>query len=218
MITMEKCILKFIGIVTVVLGFAPLTFAQSFEGTIEFKKASVSDTTNYVYYIKDPNIRIDEMGTKSYKAEGTFLVNLEKKTMKSLNHERKSYIEQQTPPAAISKGLFSVKKGTDVRDLQGYKCIQYTVTNTEENTQIVYWLATDRFSFLIKLLHQLNRKDKASIYFLQIPDTENMFPMLCIQQSLQGNEQMRLEVTKIVRKKIDHRMFELPAGYSKIEK
>lgn len=138
--------------------------------------------------------------------------------MKSLNHERKSYIEQQTPAVVVSKGSFSVKKGTDVKNLQGYKCTQYTVTNTEESTQIVYWLASDKFSFLEKLLHQLNRKDKSSVYFLQIPDTKNMFPMLCIQQDLQGKEQMRLEVTKIVSKKIDPNMFELPIGYNKIEK
>jgi hypothetical protein len=215
---MKKCILKFIAVVTMVVGFLSVTVAQSFEGTIEFKKASSTDTTNYVYYIKGAEIRIDEIGTQSHKAEGTFLVDMEGKTMKSLNHERKLYMDQPTPPAPVSKGTFTVKKGTEVKNLQGYKCVQYTVTNTEEGTQIVYWLAEGKFSFFIKLLHQLNRKDKSSIYFLQIPDTKNMFPMLSIQQDLEGKEQMRLEVTKIIKKEIDPSMFELPKGYSKFEK
>jgi hypothetical protein len=215
---MKKCILKFIAVVTMVVGFSSVAIAQSFEGTIEFKKASATDTTNYVYYIKGAEIRIDEIGTQSHKAEGTFLIDMEGKTMKSLNHERKLYMDQPTPPAPVSKGTFSVKKGTEVKNLQGYKCAQYTVTNTEEGTQIVYWLAEGKFSFFIKLLHQLNRKDKSSIYFLQIPDTKNMFPMLSIQQDLEGKEQMRLEVTKIIKKEIDPSLFEVPKGYGKFEK
>jgi hypothetical protein len=215
---MKNYNLKFIGIVTMVAGFSTLTIAQSFEGSIEFKKASATDSTNYVFYIKGPNIRIDEMGTQLHGAEGTFLVNLDQKTMESLNHDRKLYIDQKTPPATVSKGLFIVKKGTAVKDLQGYKCTQYTVTNKQEGTHIIYWLAKDKFSFFVKLLHQLNRKDKSSIYFLQIPNTKNMFPMLSIQQDLEGNESMRLEVTKIGKRGIDANMFELPVGYTKIEK
>jgi hypothetical protein len=42
--------------------------------------------------------------------------------------------------------------------------------------------------------------------------------MLSIQQDLEGKEQMRLEVTKIIKKEIDSSMFELPKGYSKFEK
>jgi hypothetical protein len=217
-IIMKKYKSKLIGIAITVIGFSSLAIAQSFQGTIEFKKVSVTDSTNYVFFVKEPNVRIDELGTSSHGAEGTFLVNLKDKTMKSLNHDRKLYIDQQTPPPAVYKGSFIVTKGSDLKVLQGYKCTAYTVTNNEEDTQITYWLAKDKFGFFLKLLHQLNRKDKSSIYFLQIPDTKNKFPMLSIQRDLQGNQSIRLEVTKIAKKEIDSKVFALPAGYSKMEK
>ena len=213
---MKKYILQFISIVVLGIAFTPIVNAQSFEGTIEFKKETPMDTTNYVYYIKGYLVRIDEIGSKSHKSEGTFLIDMDQKTMKSLNHERKLYMDQPTPPAPTLKGKCNVTKG-ETKDLQGYKCVGYIVTNTEENTKISYWLADGKFSFFEKLLRQLNRKDKSSVYFLQIPSIKNAFPMLSIQQSLDGKDQMRLEVTKITKKEIDPSMFELPRDYNKFE-
>ncbi len=215
---MKKSIYQFISVIVMILVYSSVGIAQSFEGTIEFKKATTTDTTNYVYYIKGNQVRIDEIGTKSHKVEGTFLIDMDKKTMHSLNHERKLFMDQATPNPPVIKGTCKVKKGTESKNLQGYKCTEYTVTNTEENVKITYWLADGKFSFFDKLLKQLNRKDKGSLYFLQIPDTKNMFPMLSIQENLEGATQVRLEVTKITKKDIDASMFEIPKGYTKFEK
>jgi hypothetical protein len=193
-------------------------FSQTFEGVIEFKKASAIDTTNYVYYVKNNMVRIDEIGSKSHKVEGSFLVDLEQKTMKSLNHERKLYMEQPTPAAPVVKGTCAVKKEQAIKNLHGYKCSEYTVTNTEENTKITYYVADGKFSFFEKLLKQLNRKDKSSVYYLQIQNIKNMFPMLSIQTDLSGKEQVRLEVIKLTKKEIDSSMFIIPKGYNKFEK
>jgi len=138
--------------------------------------------------------------------------------MKSLNHERKLYMDQPTPAAPVIKGTCNVKKGQNVKNLQGYKCQEYIVTNNEEGTIISYYLADGKFAFFDKLLMQLNRKDKSSTYFLKIPDVKNTFPMLSIQTDLSGKETGRLEVTKITKKEIDASMFDMPKGYNKFEK
>ena len=163
-------------------------------------------------------VRIDEIGSKSRKVEGSFLVDLEAKTMKFLNHDRKLYGDQNTPAAPVIKGTCSVKKGQNVKNLQGYKCQEYVVTNQEEGVIITYWVADGKFTFFDKMLRQLNRKDKSSVYFLQIPDTKNMFPMLSVQTDLTGKEQTKLEVTKITKKVLEPAMFEVPKGYNKFEK
>jgi len=49
---MKKSILKFISVFVVMIAFSFGVLAQSFEGVIEFKKASTTDTTNYIYYVK----------------------------------------------------------------------------------------------------------------------------------------------------------------------
>lgn len=215
---MKKSLLKIASVVTVLVACAFSATAQSFEGVIEFKKQSTTDTTNYIYYVKDNQVRIDEIGSKSHKVEGTFLVNMDEKTMMSLNHERKLYMTQTNPSAPTIKGSCVAKKGQNVKNLQGYKCVEYTVTNQEEGTMITYWIADGKFAFFDKMLRQLNRKDKSSVYFLQIPDIKNMFPMLSVQTDLTGKEQVKLEVTKITKKEVDGTMFEVPKGYNKFEK
>lgn len=214
---MKKSILKLIpGVVMMV--FSLTAVSQSFEGIIEFKKGTNTDTTSYVYYVKENLVRIDEIGSRSHKIEGSFLVNMDAKNMKSLNHERKLYMDQPTPAAPVIKGTCTVTKGQNVKNLQGFKCIEYIVTNNTEGVVITYYLADGKFTFFDKLLRQLNRKDKASVYFLQIPDTKNMFPMLSIQTDLKGKETGRLEVTKITKKVVTTDTFEIPKGYNKFEK
>lgn len=215
---MKKSLLKLISVVTILLAFAATASAQAFEGVIEFKKQTATDTTNYVYYVKGNNVKIDEIGTKSRKVEGTFLVNMDEKSMISLNHERKLYMTNNNPAAPTIKGTCVVKKGQNVKNLQGYKCVEYIVTNQEEGVILTYWLADGKFTFFEKMLRQLNRKDKSSVYFLQIPDVKNMFPMLSIQTDLAGKETGKLEVTKITKKEVDPAMFEIPKGYNKFEK
>lgn len=215
---MKKTAIKILSVAIVMVAFAFSAAAQAFEGTIEFKKITATDTVNYVYTVKGNKVRIDEIGSKSHKIEGTFLVDLDAKTMISLNHERKLYMDNPTPAAPVLKGTCNVKKGQNVKNIQGYKCTEYTVTNNEENTQITYWIAEGKFTFFEKLLRILNRKDKSSVYFLQIPDIKNSFPMLSVQSDLNGKENTRLEVTKITKKEVDASIFDLPKGYNKFEK
>ena len=216
---MKKSILKLVTIAVVMIAFSYTAFAQSFEGVIEFKKASATDTTNYVYYVKGEKVRIDEIGSKSHKVEGSFLVDMTAKTMTLLNHDRKIYMDQPTLAAPVIKGTCTAKKGQNVKNIQGNKCVEYIVTNNEENTQITYYIADGKYSFFEKLLRQLNRKDKSSTYYLQIPDIKNMFPMLSIQTDLAtGKETTRLEVTKITKKVVEPTMFEIPKGYNEFKK
>jgi hypothetical protein len=215
---MKKSLLKIAAAMTIVLACAFSASAQSFEGVIEFKKQTASDTTNYIYYVKGNNVKIDEIGSRSRKVEGTFLIDMDEKTMMSLNHERKLYMTNNNPAAPTIKGTCVVKKGQNVKNLQGYKCVEYTVTNQEEGIIITYWLADGKFTFFEKMLRQLNRKDKSSVYFLQIPDVKNMFPMLSVQTDLTGKEISKLEVTKITKKELDASMFKIPQGYNKFEK
>lgn len=215
---MKKSILNLFTLAAVIFGFSSSASAQAFEGTIEFKKASTTDTTNYVYYVKGDQVRIDEIGAKSRKVEGTFLIDMGAKTMKSLNHERKLYMDQPTPASPVVKGTCTVKKGQNVKNLQGYKCVEYVVTNNDEGTIISYYVADGKFTFFEKLLKQLNRKDKFSTYYLKITDIKNSFPMLSVQTDLGGKETGRLEVTKITKKEVDPAQFELPKGYNKFEK
>ena len=115
---MKKSILKLTTVIVILFAFTQTINAQSFEGVIEFKKSSSSDTSSYVYTVKGNQVRIDEIGSKSRKVEGSFLVDMDAKTMKFINHDRKLYGDQNTPAANVIKGNCVVKKGQNVKNLQ----------------------------------------------------------------------------------------------------
>ena len=192
--------------------------AQGFEGTIEFKKKTAFDTLHYVYYIKADKERTDEIGSKSKKVDGSFLIDLKAGTMLSLSHERKMYLEQKPPAPTTPGGECKVEKTKSQKVILGYKCSEVTVKNSAENANITYYLAAGKFTFFNKMLKLLNRKDKFSTYYLTIPGTEGMFPVLAIMKTNDGNETERMEATKIEKKALDVKMFDVPQGYTKFDK
>ncbi|MDQ3046528.1 MAG: DUF4412 domain-containing protein [Bacteroidota bacterium] len=215
---MKKSLGKLFSITVLLLAFSVNAVAQSFEGTIEFKKAKASDTTNYVYYVKGNQVRIDEIGSKSRVVEGSFLIDLDTKVMHFLNHERKLYMDQPTPSAPVVKGTCLSKKGQNVKNIQGYKCVEYVVSNSEEGHTVTYFIADGKFNFFDKLLRQLNRKEKSAVYYQKLENVKNSFPMLSIHTDASGKVVERLEVTKLTKKEIDPTLFEIPKGYNKFEK
>jgi len=203
----------------VCLLFSSISFSQTFEGVIEFRESRVTDTIDRVYYIKGDKVRLDEIGKKSKKVEGSFIVDLKTSSMISLSHDRKLYIEQGSGTPAVMNGKAEITKTKNVKTIQGYKCSEYIVKNAEDNTQITYWIATGKFDFFLKLLKTLNRKDKSVVYFQQITGVEGMFPFLSLQVNLEtGKEEVKMEVTKIQKKPLDANLFEVPKDYQKFQK
>lgn len=193
--------------------------AQSFEGVIEFRKQTPTDTVNYIYYIKGDKIRLDEIGTKSKKVEGSFIIDLKTNTVLSLSHERRLYIEQARTTPPVLTGKPEVKKTENVKTILGMKCSEYVVKNPDEKVQVTYWMADGGFDFFFKLLKVLNRKDKSSVYVQQLTGVEGMFPFLSTQVNLETNkEEVKMQVVKMDKKTVDANMFEVPKEYQKFQK
>lgn len=191
--------------------------AQSFEGTIEFKKQTTFDTTTYIYYVKGDKVRIDEIGSATGKIEGTFLVDLKSQKMTSLSHERKIYMDKEKNASPVVNGQVAVEKTKNAKTVHEYKCTEYIAKNATENTEVSYWVAPGKFDFFPKLLNVLNRKDKFATYYQKLTGVEGMFPFVAIEKS-GGVEKGRLEVTKIEKKVLNDSMFNIPADYKKFEK
>ena len=207
--------------VLALMGTVAFTPADSatFEGTLEFKQQSSVDTINRIYYVKGDKVRIDEMGAKSKKVEGSFIIDLTAKTMTFLSHERKLYGEQVTGGTPNKPtGTCVVSKGKGSKTISGYKCTEWIVKNKDENTQISFFMAAGKFDFFAKLISVLNRKDKFATYYQQLTKVDGMFPMLAIMSPMDGKEKERMEVTKVEKKAVDVKQFDIPTGYLKFEK
>ena len=110
------------------------------------------------------------------------------------------------------------KKTGELKDMAGYKCEKWVVKSAKEDRVITYWVANDEFSFFVPLLETLNRKDEQAVFFLDIKDAKGVFPMLGVENKLDGAEVSKLEVTKVTKAVQKPALFEIPAGYNKFER
>ena len=198
------------------IAISATAFAQ-FEGSIEFKMETKKDTTNNIYYVKGNNVKLDQIGRKSGKVEGSFVFDLSGKTIKFVNPARKVWGDKTETPAT-PKGTFNVTKGGGSKVVCGKKCTDYVVKNTEENTQITYWISTEGYNFFVPLVQMWNRKDKQSVYFNQIKDLpKGSMPMLSVESDMGGAQISKLEVIKADKKTIEPSQVAVPSDYKKFE-
>lgn len=201
------------------LSLSVMAIAQSYEGSIEFKMETSKDTTTNIYYVKGNDVKLDQIGRKSGKVEGSFVFDLSSNEIKFVNPVRKVWGEHKSETAPMIKGTCVSAKGTNTKMVQGQKCTEYTVKNTEENTQITYWIATNKYDFFAPLVKIWNRKDKQSIYFNQIKDLpKGSMPLLSEEKTISdGKLVSKLEVSKISKASIDPSKLSIPSEYKKFE-
>lgn len=190
--------------------------AQAFEGIIEFTKTTGPVVTNYRYYVKGDRVRIEEIGARG-DVQGIMLVDTRDRSVTALSPERKLYMD--VPNMRLPKEVETqMTKTSELKEIAGYKCEKWLVKSAREDRQMTYWVAADEFNFFIPLLETLNRKDEQAIFFLQMKDSKGVFPMLGVEQKLDGAEVSRLEVTHVLKSLQKPALFEIPAGFNKFER
>lgn len=190
--------------------------AQAFEGVIEFTKTTGPVVTNYKYHVKGDRIRIEEISARG-EVQGIMLVDTRDKTVTAISPERKLYMD--VPNMRLPKDVKTVvQKTNETMTFAGYTCEKWVVKSQAEDRQLTYWVAADQFNFFIPLLETLNRKDEQAVFFLQVKDSKGVFPMLGIEQKMDGAEISRLEVTKVTKGAQKPALFEIPGGYNKFER
>ncbi len=201
------------------LTFSAMAVAQSYEGSVEFKMKTNKDTTTNIYYVKGDNVKLDQLGRKSGKVEGSFVFDLATNQVKYVNPLRKVWGEHKSEIAPTIKGTCIVSKGGSTKVIQGYKCTEYIVKNAEENTLITYWIATSKFDFFIPLVKLWNRKDKQSIYFNQIKDLpKGSMPLMSEEKTISDMKSVsKLEVSKLGKGALDASKLGIPGDYNKFE-
>jgi hypothetical protein len=201
------------------LSLSVMAIAQSYEGSIEFKMETSKDTTTNIYYIKGNTVKLDQIGKKSGKVEGSFVFNTQTNEIKFVNPIRKVWGDHKSETPPIIKGTCISTKGVNTKTIHGQKCVEYVVKNIDENTQITYWIVSGKYDFFVPLVKAWNRKDKQSVYFNQLKDLpRGSMPLLSEEKLISdGTLISKLEVSKINKSIIDESKLSIPAEYKKFE-
>jgi len=188
-----------------------------FEGVIKFKKYKTTETINYTYYVKGDKVRIDEFG-KEDKLKGIMLIDSKKEDVTALSPERKLYMDA-TNSRQPAKSETKVTKTSKKQKVNGQDCTEWFVINEKEGLLVTYQVIDEaKYSFFEPMLRTLNRKDRLSKYWLDIPGIENRFTMVGVEKYADGKQKVKLEVVEIKEEKIDDKLFDIPSDYVKFEK
>lgn len=204
------------GSLALAASLTPGASAQAFEGVIEFTKTTGPVVTSYKYFVKGERVRIEEISARD-EVQGIMLVDMRDQTVTALSPERKLYMD--VPNMRLPKDVDTkVEKTSEMKDLAGYKCEKWVVKSAGEDRIITYWVAQDQFDFFIPMLQTLNRKDEQAVFFLEIPDAKGVFPMVGLEQKMDGAEVSRLEVTRVTKGVQKAPLFEIPPDFNKFER
>ncbi len=200
---------------SIFLFISSVLMAQNFEGVIEFKRVNYYDETNYTYYVSTDKVRIDEL-KKDGTVTGTMLVDLKTKEVLAINHERKLYMDIKSTPSVKDLSKSEIFKTTEKKDVLGYSCTKWTVSNVDFKSKAEYWVIDKgNYFFFNELMIALNRKDRIGLYYMQIPENSGFFPIIGEEKGFDGKLKERMETTKITQKKVEATIFKIPAGYQK---
>lgn len=209
---MKKIIL---GVALTVLSV--VSFGQ-FEGVIEFTKTKGANTVvNYKYFVKGEKVRVEEIGEDG-SINGIQLVDMSKNEILALSPDRKIYMEapNNRPPYVVNT---EASKTKSTKTINGVKCTKWVVKSTSDDRQIVYWVAKGDYQFFVPMLKTLNRKEKQSTYFLSVGTNVGFFPMMSEETTLSGGVNVStLKTDKVTVKKLDDKLFVVPAGYKKFDR
>ncbi len=192
-------------------------FAQSFEGQINLIRVIGTDTASYRYYVKTPNIRIEELDKKG-KVQGYLIMNTIANKVYAVSPVKKAWIDVASHEQTTVEGKVECIKTKETKLVAGTKCTKWLVTNTKEKTMIDYWVASG-FDFFIDHLKLLNRKEKLATYFINLPTNQGFLPLEAQQYikeaGIKAQPTQYTKTIKLERKIIDMKLFTVPTEYRK---
>jgi hypothetical protein len=185
----------------------------AFEGRINFVKESVFDTTYITIMVKGKMARVEEHDQNN-RIISTRLVDLDGNTVTAVSPDKKLYtsISVSDSPKVKREGVEVIKTGNH-KEINGYTCYQWRVRDPQHNTEVAYWVVSERFDFFQKLLPLINRTEHSLSLYQIIPENDGFFPILTEERTLLRKDKLKISVLEIVEANLNPTIFEIPQGY-----
>jgi hypothetical protein len=190
----------------------------AFEGNVQLTRQSQYDTTYFVFYLKDSNVRVDEFSATG-QLNKTLLVNLETEKIVALSPALKVYANLQQKSQNQSHSKFDVIKTENYKIIEGKKCYQWRVRNRELECEITYWVMESDNLIVRQLYRILDLTENYSSipsYFKQIPQNSGFIPLIAIERNLVREKKQTIQITSINERKVPSKLFEIPGNYKNL--
>jgi hypothetical protein len=196
----------------------PLTAQSDFEGSIKMEISSENEKSVMNYFKKDNSTRIEVTGEQSgvmiLKPDKTIMIMPANKMYMewegSIMDLAKKYSGEENSEEKLKDLYDEIEqyKTGETREIQGYNCEKYFITDEMSETEI--WATGELGKFLFMMDPESDDSWLADIA------NKNFFPMLVISKDMKSGETDRLEVTEVERKNLSSDLFDAPADYQKM--
>jgi len=203
-------------------------FTSAFEGKIEMKTTTGSNTVPMTYFMKGSVMRIEMTAPpeKRKKDDGsmTMLINMETRETTMLMEKDKMYMVNKLPEASAEKsnkkGDATEFKATGRKEkIAGIEAEEYVGISNKKITEI--WVTRELGKFMTANQGGPMGGRKGSAQgsaWEKFAEQENFFPLRTIQRAKDGGpEETHMEVTLIDKSKLPDSLFQPPADYEKFE-
>lgn len=190
----------------------------AFEGNVQLTRQSQYDTTYFIFYVKDANVRVDEFNATG-QLNKVLLVDLNTEKIVALSPALKVYAHLGQKNEVQDKSRFDIIKTENFKVIEGKKCYQWRVRNRELDCEVTYWVMETENIIIQKLYRILDAAENYSsipYYFKQIPQSSGFIPLVAIERNLVREQKQSMQITSINEKKVPSRLFEIPSDYKSL--
>ena len=185
----------------------------AFEGNVQLTRQSQYDTTYFIFYVKDANIRVDEFNATG-QLNKVLLVNLNTEKIVALSPALKVYANLGPKNEVQNNSRYDIIKTENFKVIEGKKCYQWRVRNRDLDCEITYWVMESEDLIIQKLYRILDATENYSSipsFFKQIPQSAGFIPMVAVERNLVREQRQSMQITSINQRKVPSRLFEIPA-------
>ena len=201
------------------LGPAALKAAGTFEGEVDMKMSTTGGDKTYLmnYFVKGHKLRT-QMDSPDGKFSGGSIFDFKNHILITVMDKQKMYTENKLHPENYGKGKdnhFKMHKTGNSETILGYSCQEWDYESDNSHGKI--WFAQGIGDWWgSSMAAQSKNLDSSQKALVNMVVSKKMFPMK-YEFDNESGKGATMEVVKVEKKSLDSSLFEVPAGYKKIQ-
>lgn len=215
---MKHFLLMVLGL-AVALSAGLVRAAGSFEGEVDMKMTTSNGKNMTMRYFVKGHKAMSKMDGEDGKFSGGGIYDLQTKQMIVILDKQKMYMVTQLHPEKFhydNNKHFKVTKTGRTLSILGHNCQEWDYTSDDDNGKV--WLTPGIGNWWgTQMAAQSDKLPEDQKSLVKMVVDEKLFPMKWETDDKSGNSRGTGEVTKIEKKSLSSSLFEVPAGYKKLD-
>lgn len=188
---------------------------EGFEGKVNILREGAYDTILVEVYIKGNYLKVNEFG-KHNRLLRSYIANLSTGTTYLISYNQKMYSVLKTVENSPLQHNIQIVKSENSVEIEGIRCFQWRVRNSDGQTETTYWVALSTYDFMIKLHKALANTGSAIEEMVNIPLVDGVMPFMVVDRTRFRKIRSCIRVLDVKPMQISQNVFAIPKGFGEL--